>query len=441
MYLVPMKQLLLILLLLPTMAETQIISTVAGNGTSGYSGDGGAATAAKLNAAYKPVTDGAGNLYIADYGNNCIRMVDASGIITTVAGNGTSGYSGDGSAATLAKLSGPNAIAVDGAGNIYISDQFNYRIRKVNTLGIITTIAGNGTSAYGGDDGPATAARFVNINDITADVLGNVYLADGNNNRIRKVNTLGIITTIAGNGTGGYSGDGGAATAAKLAVPNGIAVDGMGNVYITDNSNSRIRKVDPTGIITTIAGNGTSGYGGDDGIATAAELRDPHGVAVDVAGNVYIGDFENYRIRKVNTDGVISTVAGNGTPGNSGDGGLATDAGFVPMGVWVDGIGNIFITDVSNENVRKVSVPNTTGITIPNIPKDKLQIWPNPASLKLNIIASEKIRNIEILNLIGQTICTHEYNMEKVQVDVANLPAGMYIVRINGSEMRKFVKE
>jgi uncharacterized protein YjdB/RPA family protein len=343
----------------------QIITTFAGNGTLGYSGDGGAATAAELYAPWGVAVDGSGNVYIADQLNNRIRKVDPSGFISTFAGNGTLGYSGDGGAATAAELRTPTGVAVDGSGNVYIADNGNSRIRKVDPTGVISTFAGNGTYGYSGDGGAATAAHLYGPFVVAFDGAGNVYIADCYNSRIRKVDPSGVISTFAGNGTLGYSGDGGAATDAQLVYPFGVAVDGSGNVYIADANNSRIRKVDPTGVISTFAGNGTYGYSGDGGAATAAELSSPVGVSVDGGGNVYIADYYNNLIRKVDLSGVISTIAGNGTLGYSGDGGAATAAELnYPTGVAVDGGGNVYIADQYNYRIRKVSGGSPSGGTI-----------------------------------------------------------------------------
>ena len=217
--------------------------------------------------------DASGNLYIADTGNNRIRKVSATGIITTVAGNGSAGYSGDGGPATSAQLDGPEGVAVDGSGNLYIADTCNNRIRKVSATGIITTVAGNGSAGYSGDGGPATSAQLSLPAGVAVDGSGNLYIADSGNNRIRKVSATGIITTVAGNGSPGYSGDGGPATSAQLNQPAGVAVDASGNLYIADSSNNRIRKVSATGIITTVAGNGFDGYSGDGGPATSAATQ------------------------------------------------------------------------------------------------------------------------------------------------------------------------
>jgi len=447
-------------------AANGIISTVAGNGTGGFSGDGEAAAYAELQGVQYVAVDGSGNLFIADTGNNRIRKVSANGIITTLAGTGTAGYSGDGGPAANAQLQTPQGVAVDGAGNVYIADGNNNRVRKVSSAGIITTVVGAGTGPGNGDGGPAasgqingplgvaldaagdlfiaeyygsrirevskgiintvagTGAQFSGDNGaapsaqlaspggIAVDASGNLFIDDGtarlrkvaangiittvagngiccqggttggvpatstsvNDGRVavdgsgnlyitdffsavRKVSTNGIITTIAGNGTTGFAGDGGPATSAELGLsPNGVAVDTSGNVFIADTGNNRIRKVSTTGIITTLAGNGTAGLAGDGGPATAAELSYPLGVAVDASGNVYIADTNNNSIRKVSPGGIITTLAGNGTGGFSGDGGLAASAQLNrPGGVAVDTHGNIFIADTDNSRVREVS--------------------------------------------------------------------------------------
>jgi sugar lactone lactonase YvrE len=366
------------------------ISTAAGNGTIDFGGDGGLSTSAKTNTPFATAVDSAGNLYIDDALNNRIRKVNAStGTITTVAGNGTAGYSGDGGLATSAELNEPAGVAVDGAGNLYIADRFNNRIREVNaSTGIITTVAGNGTPGYGGDGGPATSAELNLPSGLAVDSAGNLYIADKLNNRIREIYAWsGIITTVAGNGTQGYSGDGGPAIAplvpppspgappekpgAQLNQPFAVAVDNAGNLYIADTLNNRIRKVNAlTGILTTVAGNGTQGFSGDNGPATSAELYEPFAVTVDSAGNLYIADTFNDRIREV-IGGLIKTVAGNGTPGvcNSacaytGDNGPATSAElYEPFGVALDSAGNLYIADTNDSVIRKVNVSSTPNLS------------------------------------------------------------------------------
>ncbi len=299
-----------------------IISTFAGSYSGGtYSGDGGQASVAELNNPIGLAVDASDNLYITDQGNDLIRkIVLSTGIITTVAGDttglspflpGVGSYGGDGGQATNAKLNNPTAIAFDVAGNLYIADAGNNLIRKVNTTGIITTVAGdtNGVTSmscggpcntgYSGDGGIATAAKLNNPYAVACDAAGNLYISDQGNNRIRMVNTAGIITTIAGNGTGGFSGDGGQATAAEINQPYGISFDAGGNLYFSDYYTNRIRKINTSGIITTVAGNGAFGYTGDGGQATAATLNNPVAVAFDASGNLYIADAYNNVIREV----------------------------------------------------------------------------------------------------------------------------------------------
>ena len=341
-----------------------IITTVAGNGNTGFSGDGGPATSASLNQPAGVAVDASQNIFIADRPNERIRKVSASGIITTVAGTGTAGFSGDGGPATSASLGYPASVAVDTSGNLFLADQPHTRSRQVSAAGgIITTVAGNGTTGFSGDGGPATSAFLDSPYGVAVDASGNLFIADYGNNRIRKVSASGIITTVAGNGTTGFSGDGGPATSASFSSPADVAVDSFGNLFIVDLGNNRIREVSASGIITTVAGAGTKGFSGDGGPATSASLNSPFGVAVDASGDLLIGDTLNSRIRKVSTSGIITTVAGNGTQGFSGEGGPATSASLSsPWGVAVDASGNLFIADFQNQRIREVSVSaSTTG--------------------------------------------------------------------------------
>jgi sugar lactone lactonase YvrE len=337
------------------------ITTIAGTGgDAGYTGDGAAATSAKLDNPRKIALDSSGNLYIADTVNNAIRKVTIStGIITTVAGTGTPGYSGTKGVATSATLNSPNGVALDSSGNLYIADTGNNVIRKVTaSSGVITTVAGNGTSGYSGNNGAAASATLNSPNGVALDSSGNLYIADTSNGVIRKVTaSSGVITTVAGSGSSGYSGDGGSATSAKLTIPNGVAVDSSGNIYIADTGNSVIREVS-SGVIATVAGSGTSGYSGDNGAATSAKLSIPYGVAVDSSGNIYIADTGNNVIREVTaSSGDITTVVGNGTSGYSGDDGAATSAELnSPYGTAVDSSGNIYIADSGNNVIRKDTV-------------------------------------------------------------------------------------
>jgi DNA-binding beta-propeller fold protein YncE len=331
-----------------------VITTVAGNGTAGFSGDGGPATSASLETPIGIAVDVAGNLYIADTANNRVRKVSPGGIITRVAGSGVRGFSGDGGLATSASLWNPSGLAVDAAGNLYIADASNNRIRKVSPSGIITTVAGGGTG-YFSDGGPATSGSLVFVQGVAVDPAGNLYIADRYTMCIRKVSPSGTISTVAGNGLWAFSGDGGPATSASLSWPDGVALDVAGNLYIADTANNRVRKVSPAGIITTVAGNGTGGFSGDGGPATSASLYSPYGMALDGAGNLYIADTGNNRIRKVSPSGTISTVAGSGISGFSADGEPATSALLNrPHGVALDTAGNLYIADTGNNRIRKV---------------------------------------------------------------------------------------
>lgn len=343
------------LCLLTNYAGAQNITTLAGNGYFSYSGDRGAATTAQLLLPDGIASDASGNMYVADRFNHRVRKINTAGIITTVAGNGTAGYGGDGGAATLAKINNPSGVALDASGNLYIVDQYNYRIRKVSPSGIISTFAGTGSPGYFGDGGAATGAIFNQPVGIAIDGIGNVYIADYQNSAIRKINTSGIVSTFAGRGGAGFAGDGGPSTSSKLDHPTGVSADAAGNIYIADCDNSRVRKVNTSGIISTFAGTGVAAYSGDGAAATLAELNAPYAVKADASGNVYIADNANHRVRKVNTAGVISTFAGIGIEGTSGDAGQASVARLTsPKGIAMDAAGNMLIVDQDNNRIRKV---------------------------------------------------------------------------------------
>ncbi|MFQ5671659.1 MAG: SMP-30/gluconolactonase/LRE family protein [Nitrospinales bacterium] len=392
-----------------------IIATVAGNGKAGFSGDGGSAVEASLNFPAGLAFDKQGNLFIADRNNHRVRKVDPSGIITTIAGNGIADYAGDEEPATQASLNLPSDVACDGDGNIYISDRSNHRIRKVDSRGIITTFAGLGVAGFAGDFGPAEDAFLKFPFGITLDGAGNLYIADRGNNRVRKVGRDGVIITVAGDGLFASRGDYGPATLANLAYPTDVAVDDAGNLYIADRNNNRVRKVDTNGIIFTLMGTGQTDYNGDQGLASetnlhlpfalevepgsrslvvvdrshfrvrrlkfqrsrvetiagngkfllkgdqgealGATLNGPQGLVIDGRGNIVFADQMHHELRKIDSHGYISRFAGNGKPGNLGDGGPAAYASlFRPSALAIDREDNIYLVSplANGWNIRKI---------------------------------------------------------------------------------------
>lgn len=345
-----------------TVTPGDTAATVAGTGAAGNTGNGGPAIQATFASPSAVAYDANGNLYIADRDNHVVRMVSRAGTVTIVAGTGQQGYGGDGGPATSALLDTPTGIALDAAGNLYIADSHNQRVREVSG-GVITTIAGNGTAGFSGDGGAATAAELAMPSAVAIDGSGILYIADTDNQRIRKVSS-GTITTYAGNGEQALAGDGGSATSASLDSPTGVAVDAAGNIYIADRHNQRIRMVNPGGVISTVAGSGSAslagGFSGDGASPTAAMLSKPSGVAVDAQGNLYIADSGNHRLREVG-NGAIATIAGSGMQGFGGDGGAATAALLnSPRSAAVDAAGNITVADRLNQRVRAVDLPMLT---------------------------------------------------------------------------------
>jgi trimeric autotransporter adhesin len=426
----------IICVLLPiSEAGAQIITTVAGNGTTGYSGDGGLATAAQLYLPAAITFDALGNFFIADEYNNVVRKVNAAGIITTIAGNGygagtgIGGYSGDGGPATAAEMYDVTDVVCDIFGNLFIADSKNNVIRKVNSLGVISTVAGCGILGYSGDGGSATLAKLNGPTSVAVDNSGNLYISEQGGEVIRKVNTGGIIGTIAGTGVIGYSGDGGPATSAAFAYPTTLVGDKHGNLFISDQDNNCIRKISSSGIISTVAGTGVAGYNGDGGPATAALLNNTGGVAIDTFGNLFISDNLNHVIRKVNTAGIISTVAGIGSPGYSGDGGLATLCKLrAPWGVRVDFQGNLFIADYGNNVIRKVPMPDPEKVD--KACKGIVEIYPNPAADRLSVL-NAKETELVIYDIVGREVYRKHLVSDKEQLNISSLLSGVYIVQLS----------
>ncbi len=351
--------LIIFLLAITSGVQAQYITTIVGTGTPAYSGDGGAATAAQLHGQFGLGIDGAGNIYIADTGNHCIRKVTiATGIITTVAGTGTAGFSGDGGAATAARMNTPTSVVIDASDNIYIADQFNHRVRMVDaSTGLISTVAGTGTPGFSGDGGSAVAAKLNRPYGVALDAAGDLYIADRSNNRVRKLSmSTGNINTVAGSGTVGFSGDGGPATNANLNRPIFVAFDGSGNMFLIDNGNNRIRSVDGSGNINTEAGDGSTGYAGDGSAATGTGINSPTAMVFDASNNYYIADAGNHSVRMVsNATGTIVTVTGTGTAGFNGDCIAPISAQLnTPTGVLINLAGELNISDCGNNRVRKI---------------------------------------------------------------------------------------
>ena len=326
------------------------ITAFAGSGVK----DGGQAIDAYLNFPDGIALDAGANLYIADSGDHRIRKVDATGKITTFAGRGIQGFT-DGGQAAKVLLSQPADVAIDSKGNVYIADSGNFRIRKVVSSGQISTFAGTGDEGFSGDGGQATAAAIGSVTSLAFDAADNLYFADLSFFHVRKITPAGIITTIAGNGQTDFAGEGVPATTAQL-FPVALTVDHTGNIYVADWLNDRVRKIDGAGIITTVAGSGGTGFGGDGGPAKAAELFGPSGVAIDESGNLYIADSFNFLVRRVDKSGTISTIAGTGTPLYSGDGGPALLAQLAPFRLATDNAGGILVTDLINDRIRKLTL-------------------------------------------------------------------------------------
>ena len=424
-------------LFLSISTNAQIITTVAGTDSEGYNGNNIFATTAELLHPVGIAVDGLGNFYIADTYNNLIRKVDLAGIITIFAGNPSApaGYNGDGIPATTAEIFHPTGIISDHSGNIFFCDAFNSRIRKIDTAGIITTVAGNGDTVYNGDNILADSAAIYTPYGIAFDNIGNMYISDYNH-RIRKVDTSGIITTIAGIGVAGYTGDNNLATNAEIIGPYGIVVDAIGNIYFADYNANVVRKIDTSGIITTFAGEGTGSSIGDNGPADSAKLNGPTGLAID-NNNIYIADTYHSRVRKVNAvTSIITTVAGNGTAGFSGDNGLATLAElYGPNGVCFDSSGNMYIADFNNNRIRYV----TSALNIMQIYNsiESLNIYPNPSQgfFTVNVTSNidEQIQ-LTITNITGQKIKEITVFTNTPSIITLNEPNGIYFLSAISSQ-------
>lgn len=441
-----------LVLLTGNLKAQNIITTVAGSPMiGGYFGDGDLATLANLGSPTDVTVDASGNIYIADFLNNVIRKVDpVTGIITTYAGTGfgagstaaAGAYTGDNGPATAADLNGPYAITIDRTGNIFFCDGYNHAVRKVSAAGIITTVAGQNAAGFSGDGGPATAAKLNNPVGIAVDTFGNIFIADDHNNVIRKVNAAGIISTYSGDSTVGHAGNGGPATDALLSNPLGVALDKAGNLYIADADNNVIRKVTTAGIISDYVGFDTvHGYSGDGGPATAAKLNYPIHLRCDDSDNLYIADARNHVVRKVTPAGIISTFAGDGTGAGGagafdGDGGSPTSAKMnLPHGMGMGPGGVIYIADRGNSVIRKVGPRDLTGVQQVAGLQAGLSVFPNPArGNNVNVkIASDKAEDarVVITNVVGMQVKELTLTTNKTaNIGVALVP-GLYFISAN----------
>lgn len=418
--------------MLPLCLGAQPYRTIAGNDTLGYNGDVIAATAARLNAPSGVATDAAGNIYIADFGNNRIRKITPEGTIYTIAGTASGSYSGDGWPAYLAELYHPYGIAVAPSGNIYFSDQGNNRIRKIDAGGYMSTIAGTGYGGYNSDNIPATAAMLNAPAGIALDKYENVYVADYSNKRIRKIDGAGMITTVAGNGNAIYSGDGGPAIAASLGWPQGVAVDTLGNIFIADTWNNHIRKVNVFGFISNIGGKDSSGHSGDGGPATNAKMWHPAGIAVDAAGNVLFTDMNNSVVRMITPNGTIQHVTGSPFLGPG------YQDYVMPKGICIDGHNNIFVafagSHIVKTNRAPLAVPLLTSVA-------GATVFPNPAKDVVHINGIQNATSYRLLNVTGATMLQGSLQPGNNTLTIQALPRGMYLLEAGGDVVKVIVAD
>lgn len=442
--------LITILLCCLHLCHGQTITLFAGNGSLSIDGDNGPATSAGISHCVRGNFDGIGNYYFCNgVSGYSVRMIDTFGIIHTVAGNGTGGFSGDNGPATSAQLGWVLDVAVDDSGNLFIADSYNYRIRKLNTsTHIITTVAGNGIDAYS-PDGIATASSLQLVYGMCFDSHHNLYFTDSNT-RIRKLDDAGMLTTVVGTGTGGFTGDNGPATAATIYASYGLCYDGINTIYLADSGGlGHIRKVDlSTGIITRFAGNGGVVFNGDEINADMAGFNCGYDIKADASGNVYIADYGNSRIRLIDNDHIIHTIAGTGIAGYSGDGGPAKEAQInQPQGLAIDKCGNLYIADTYNQRIRKVAMnPNcwplaVEGTTTPS----EAELYPLPVYNTLHIDKIKATCTYSLTDVCGRIIRTGQLQPGSNEIDMQPAPPGMYILQLrntNGeTKVYKVMKE
>ena len=434
-----------VLLLTTIRVHAQTMTTISGVDTAGYGGDKDLAAKATLDYPDAVAVDARGNIYIGDDHNNRLRVINAeTGVITTLAGNGTAGFTGDGGPADQAEINGPTAMAFDAEDNLYFGDEANACIRKIDMkTRIITTVAGNGEQTYAGDGGRAIDASFVHPSGLAIDESGNIYVADWGSSTVREINAkTGIISTVAGTGEGDYSGDGGPAVEASLSGCNELAIDKSGNLYVTDSYNNRIRKIDAkTHIITTVAGTGDAGYSGNGGNAIDANINGPTGLAIDSAAGIYFSDWGNNCVRYIDgKTSVITTVAGDGENGFGGDGGPAVMAHMTGAeGVALDAQGNIYIADNNNNRIRRVDVPQELHTISYNADNNNMLIYPNPASSLVNIKVNEDIPQGSVLvmfTITGQQVWSTnaEPHTKLITFSINTMPEGIYFIKLQSPD-------
>jgi sugar lactone lactonase YvrE len=403
----------------------QNVTSFAGSGLEG-SVDG-TSSIASFSYPKGIVLDVVGDLYIADEGNYKVRKMSASGAVNTYAGNGTLG--GVDGINTVASFSNPTGVAIDSSGNVYVADVGNNKIRKISATGIVTTFAGSGVQGFA--DGTSDTASFYYPHSIAVDASGNIFVADTFNHRIRKITSAGIVTTFAGNGSAGDID--GLGTAASFRFPQGIAVDPSGIIYVADTYNHKIRKISPLGVVTTLAGSGSNGAG--NGIGTVASFSYPEGVAIDSNGNVYVTDTNNHKIRKISPTEVVTTFAGNGLIGST-DGNGINASFYFPSGITVDSIGNVYVGDNGNHKIRKITLNDLTVDDL-TTKKSKL-IYPNPVQNMLHINSEIETSKIDIYSNDGRLVKTTSLNKH---IDVSNLAKGYYVVVITDEVSKIYIEK
>ena len=407
-------------------AKAQYVSTFTGS-TQGFVN--GTATTAKFNWPMGIAIDTEGTIFVVDSANYVIRKITSAGVVSTFAGSGIGGFA-DG-IASVAQFNGIDGLAVDTAGNVYVADTNNHRIRKISAAGVVSTLAG---STQGYANGTGTAARFNNPSGVAVDAAGNVFVTDIFNYRIRKITPAGVVSTLAGSGIAGFAN--GSGTAAQFNKTYGIAVNDTGSIFVADALNHRVRKITASGVVTTFAG---SVYGYANGNGTTAKFSYPYGITVDATDNVYVTDAEDNRIRKITIAGMVSTLAGSGIGGFAD--GIGTTAQFInPCGVTVDAVGSVFISDATNHRIRKI----TNSLSTADYNQNQVLIYPNPVSSIINIDLGDSIASKVILFDMNGRVMQTENIVNSSGIEISNLANGMYLMQITtdkGVVSKKIMKK